>query len=192
MPQRKVNTMNPFETLLDIEQKCRAFAERIPRQIIAEKDWLGIGFRSSGLNFVCKMGVVSEILRWPDITAVPAGQPWFRGMTNLRGHLLSVTDLQGFVTGTVHTEKPLSRILVVSFEKASYGFAVDQVFGIEHFFGEEIKPAEGILNIKEYLPYLQGAFERDHQPWYILNFASIIQTPEFYHILSVRPEAVIG
>lgn len=184
--------MSSFETLRDIEQNCKVFAAHIPRQIITEKDWLGIGFRSSGLNFVCKMGVVSEILRWPDITILPAGQSWFRGMTNLRGHLLPVTDLQGFVTGTVHTEKPLSRILVVTFEKMSYGFAVDQVFGIEYFFGEEIKPADGILNIKEYLPYLQGAFERDHQPWYILDFSLITQTPEFYHILAARTEAVIG
>ena len=178
--------MGPFETLLNIEQNCRSNAASISRQIITEKDWFGIGFRSNNLNFVCPMGFVSEILRWSEITPVPAGQSWFRGMTNLRGRLLPVTDLQGFVTGASHAVKPLSRILVISSEKVVFGFAVEHVLGIERFFGEEIKPADGILNIKEYLPYLQGAFERDHQPWFILNFELITKTSEFYHILSTR------
>lgn len=184
--------MGPFETLLDIEQNCRANAAAIPRQIITEKDWLGIGFRSSDLHFVCPMGIVSEVLRWPDMTPVPAGQSWFRGMANLRGRLLPVTDLQGFVTGVSHVEKPLSRVLVISFEKALYGFAVEQVLGIEHFFGEEIKPADSILPIKEYLPYLQGAFERERQPCFILNFKLITQTSEFYHVLSSKTEIAVG
>lgn len=184
--------MGPFETLLDIEQNCRANAASIPRQIITEKDWLGIGFRSSGQNFVCPMGLVSEVLRWPDMTAVPAGQPWFRGMANLRGRLLPITDLEGFVTGTSHTEKPLSRVLVIAFEKALYGFAIEQVLGIERFFGEELKPADSILKTKAYLPYVLGAFEREHQPWFVLNFEIIAQTPEFYHVLSTRIETAYG
>lgn len=184
--------MGPFETLLDIEQNCRANAAAIPRQIITEKNWLGIGFRSSDLHFVCPMGLVSEVLRWPEMTAVPAGQSWFKGMANLRGRLLSVTDLKGFVTGVSHTEKPLSRVLVISLEKAFYGFAVEHVLGIEHFFGEEIKPADNILPIKEYLPYLQGVFEHDRQPVFILNFALITQMPEFYHVLAARTETMVG
>lgn len=184
--------MGPFETLLAIEQNCRSNAASIPRQSITEKDWLGIGFRSTNLNFVCPMGLVSEVLRWSEITPVPAGQPWFRGMTNLRGRLLPVTDLEGFVTGASHAEKSLSRILVVSSEKMVFGFAVEQVLGIERFFAEEIKPANSVLDIKEYLPYLQGSFERAHKPWFILNFELITKTPEFYHILSARLGTAAG
>jgi twitching motility protein PilI len=184
--------MSPFETLLNIGQNCRSNAASIPRQIITEKDWFGIGFRSSNLNFVCSLGLVSEILRWSEITSIPAGQSWFRGITNLRGRLLPVTDLQGFVTGASHAAKPLSRILVIPIEKMVFGFAVEQVLGIERFFGEEIKPADKILNIKEYAPYLQGVFERDHQPWFILNFELITKASEFYHVLSARIGTVYG
>lgn len=184
--------MGPFETLLNIDQDCKSHAASIPKQVVIEKDWLGIGFRSNNLNFVCPMRTVSEVLHWPAITAVPAGQAWFRGMTNLRGRLLPVTDLQGFVTGASHRENVLSRILIISSEKMIFGFAVEQVFGIERFFGEEIKPANNILKIKEYVPYLQGAFERDHQPWFILNFELIIKAPEFYHILAVKTGAANG
>lgn len=180
--------MDPFAVLLDIERNCRAFAVKIPRQMEAERDWLGIGFRSSHLNFVCPMNLVSEILKWPTITGVPAAQPWFKGTTNLRGHILPVTDLQEFVTGKPASGQDLGRILVISYDKAIYGFAVPQVLGIERFFGEEMKPIVEMQEIKEYLPYVQGGFEIKHQPWIILDFSIIIQTPEFYHVLSNHME----
>ncbi len=178
--------MNPFLTLLDIEDHCKANSVNIPRQIAMERDWLGIGFKSSNFNFVCPMQVVSEVLIWPALTEVPAAQSWFRGTANLRGRILSVTDLQGFVSGVPHKPLPLSRILVVKLNDGLSGFAVEQVLGIERFFGEEIKPVASLLQAKEYLRYAKGAFERDNQPWIILDFAAIIESTEFYHLLTAR------
>lgn len=181
--------MDAFATLLDIDRDCKKFAVNIPRQIVTERDWLGIGFKSSNLNFVCPMSMVSEVLRWPTMTEIPASQAWFKGTANLRGRILPVTDLQGFVTGIPHKKKELSRVMVIRYENVFYGFAVEQVLGIERFFGEEVKSAQTLMEVKEYLPYAEGAFEHDNHPWVILNFGAIIQTPEFYHILSSKIEA---
>ncbi len=181
--------MGPYETLFDIEQNCRANAVTIPRQITSERNWLGIAFKASTFNFVCPMEIVSEVLRWPALTVLPASEPWFRGTANLRGRILPITDLQGFITGTRHSEKEFSRILVVKIEKSLYGFAVEQVLGMERFFGEELKPAASLSEIKAYLPYVQGAFERDSVPWIVLNFSSIVQAAGFYHILSFKTDA---
>lgn len=180
--------MVPLETLLEIERNCKSYAVNIPRQIVTERDWLGVGFRLANCNFVCKMEEISEVLRWPVMSEVPSAQPWFKGIANLRGKILPVTDLQGFVSGTSHIETNLSRVLVVNYENAFFGLAVEQVLGIEKFFGEEIKPADDVLPSKEYAAFVKGAFERDYQPWNIINFESIIQTPIFYHILATRNE----
>jgi len=175
--------VDPFETLLDIERNCKAYAVNIPRKIVTKRDWFGIGFRSSNFNFVCPIKEVIEILRGSANSEVPGAYPWFRGVSNLRGHLLPVTDLEGFITGVVHPENGLSRILVVSFENALYGFVVSQLLGIERFFGKELKSAEKIPEIKQYLPFVQGTFEQDRKPWVILSFRSLIKTPEFYHVV---------
>jgi len=180
--------MDPFETLLDIERNCKAYALNIPRQIVTERDWLGIGFRLANCNFVSRMRSVSEILRWPSMSTVPNAELWFKGIANLRGRILPITDLQGFVTSNPHKESSLSRILVIHFEEAFYGFAVEQVLGIERFFGEEVKPAEGLIELKDYMPYVQGAFERDQKPWIIMDFEKLIQDPDFYHILASKVE----
>jgi twitching motility protein PilI len=182
--------VGPFDTLLDIERNCKAYAVNIPRQIVTERDWFGVGFRSSGFNFVCPLSQVSEILTWPVITTVPGAYPWFKGVANLRGRILSVTDLQGFITKKTHQENILSRILVVAFDGNFYGFSVEQVLGVERFFGEEIKPIGALKELKEYLSFAEGVFEKAHELWVILNFHSIIKVAEFYHVVSTRMETV--
>lgn len=180
--------MGPFETLLDIERDCKAYAVNIPRQIVTERDWYGIGFKSNNCNFACPLQEVTEVLLWPNITEVPGAHTWFKGVANLRGRILPVTDLKGFITKKPHKENVQSRILVVSFEGALFGFSVEQVLGIERFFREEIKPSGDFEQIKDYLPYVQGAFERERQPWFVMSFHSLIQNPEFYHVISLRTE----
>lgn len=180
--------MNSFETLLDIEHNCRTNAVSIPRQIVTERDWLGIGFRSSNFNFVCPMNIISEILRWPTMAELPSSDSWFRGIANLRGRLLPVTDLQGFVTGQSHKKNTFSRVLVVNLDNVFYGFAVEQVLGIERFFSKESKLAGEIPEIGKYLPYTKGAFERDYEPWIVVDFSSIVEEAKFYHILSSKME----
>lgn len=184
--------MEPFKTLLDIERDCKAYGINIPRHIEVVRDWLGVGFRSSDLNFVCPMNEhsneISEVLTLPAVTEVPGAHPWFIGIANLRGKILPITDLQGFVTGEIRQQTELSRILVVRQEDAFFGFAVEQVFGIERFYGQEIKLAENLNRALSYLPYAEGAFVRDHKPWIILNFENIIKAAAFYHIIAMKLE----
>ncbi len=180
--------MNPFETLNDIAENCRENAFKIPRQMVAERDWLGIGFKSSGLNFISAMTSVAEVLRWPSVTELPSAQHWFKGTANLRGKILPITDLQSFVTDKPHRTKTLSRVLVVNIDHNHYGFAVEQVLGIERFFSEEKKPVPAVSAIEDYLPFLEGAFEREGEPWFMINFNQVIQSAKFYHLLSLRTE----
>jgi len=183
--------MNPFETLQAISENCRENAFKIPRQMAAERDWLGIGFKSSGLNFVSTMSSVAEVLRWPAITELPSAQHWFKGTANLRGKILPITDLQSFVTDKPHRTKALSRVLVVDIDHNHYGFAVEQVLGIERFFSEEKKIVPTVPLIEDYLPFVTGAFEREGEAWIMINFESIVQSAKFYHLLSLRAEAIL-
>ena len=135
------------------------------------------------------MQEVSEILSRTMLTEIPSAQAWFKGTANLRGHILPVTDLQAFVTGKPHPKSPLNRILITTFENALFGFSVEQVFGIEHFFSEEMKPLEGRPETKAYWPYAKSAFEKEGQPWIIIHLSSIVENPSFYHILTTKIEA---
>ncbi len=180
--------MGPYETLLDIEQSCKTNIVNIPRQIVTERDWLGIAFKCSGFNFVCPMADVSEVLRWPQLTELPSAQHWFKGTANLRGRILPITDLQAYVTEKPHHNKSLVRVMVICLENIYFGFAVEQVLGIERFFRDEIKPVDSLEHLQQYLPYLEGGYEREGKPWGIINFHKVVQSASFYHILSFRTD----
>ncbi len=126
--------MNCFEMLSDIDRRCKLNAVKIPHQMGTERDWRGISFRLGAFNFVCAMQDIAEVLTWPSIIPLPSARSWFRGEANVRGRLVPITDLQGFITGMPHKPGTHSRVLVVHFKKYANGFSVEQVLGIKHFF----------------------------------------------------------
>jgi twitching motility protein PilI len=183
MQERDDMAADPFDTLIDIEQKCRRFAKPLPRQQVIGKVWQGIGFIASDLNFVTPLTEIVEILPLPELTSVPAGADWFKGVANLRGRLLPITDLQGFIFGKPQYVTPLSRVLVVEFEQTGVGFLVSQVLGIQRFYENTLQPAV----LKDFEPgiqeHMQGMFELDSKNWHILSLKGISQTSQFYHVL---------
>jgi len=74
---------------------------------------------------------VTELDRVPKVTPVPQTPAWLRGVTNLRGEILSVVDLSIFV-GLEPTPPATGRMLVLRlpFEDFSLGLLVDAVDGI--------------------------------------------------------------
>ncbi|MBP6103627.1 MAG: chemotaxis protein CheW [Gammaproteobacteria bacterium] len=180
--------MNCFKMLSDIERDCKLNAVHLPKQISSERDWRGISFKVGRFHGVCTMQAIAEVLPWPMITPLPSARSWFRGAANVRGRLLPVTDLQGFITGLPHQSGITSRVLVVHFKNHAYGFAVEQVLGIERFFGDEKKSAKALPDIEPYLPYVIDAFEHQEKPWILLDFEAIFQDAGFYHVLSARME----
>lgn len=172
-----------FDTLIDIEQKCRAQAKPLPRQKLAGKTWQGIGFALANANFVAPLSEIMEVLPVPSLTELPKSADWFKGVANLRGRVLPITDLQGFVIGTSQTLKPMSRILVSEFEQSIVGFLVSQVLGVQHFVASTLKPEmNGKLDAK-FKPYIQGRFEQDDKTWHIVSLKGISQNAEFYHMI---------
>lgn len=60
--------------------------------------WSGIAFEMLGQYFVAPLGEISEVIYPPKYTPVPNTQAWVRGLANIRGRLLSVTDLSHFIS----------------------------------------------------------------------------------------------
>lgn len=86
-----------FELLLDIDRRCRLLAADLPSQEARLQRWSGIGFRLGPHWYVAPMGEVAEVLHEPRCTLMPGVKPWVKGVANLRGRLLPVMDLGGFL-----------------------------------------------------------------------------------------------
>jgi twitching motility protein PilI len=83
----------------------------------------------AGTDIAIPLGMVLEVERVPPLVPVPGGQPWVRGIANLRGTILTVTDLAAMLGLGVWTQRADARVLVVhSVEPLALG--VDAVRGM--------------------------------------------------------------
>lgn len=140
--------------------------------------WTGVGFVLSNTNFLVPIGEVSEILKPPRYTSIPGVEVWMRGLANVRGRLLPITDILLFLGKKPSKQEQKRRVLVVDHEETFAGLIVDELLGMQHFAHQEYE-----MDIKapfaEIAPFVQGAFVRDGQLWYVLLLSRFIENPRF-------------
>src|SRR5262245_9851243 len=90
-----------------------------------------IRFSLGNTSYAVHESFVTELDRVPKTTLVPQTPAWLRGVTNLRGDILSVVDLRMFI-GLDPTPAASGRMLVLRLpeEDFSLGLLVDTVDGI--------------------------------------------------------------
>lgn len=138
----------------------------------------GLGFRVGDWALAVSMDSLNEILRPEGITRVPGAKPWFRGVMNLRGTVLSVTDLGAFVgrAGIAHGIR--ARVLVFQAAGWCVGLAVDEVSGLRSFRKDErcSDPAATRTLLDD---YRIDAFETDGEVWRVLDPTRLLSDSRF-------------
>ena len=61
-----LNTNDPFDLLLDIEQRCQANAAGLQTLDKVEEEWVGVGFRIGVDKLIAPMNVIEVILDLPE------------------------------------------------------------------------------------------------------------------------------
>ncbi len=171
----------PYELLRTIEQRSRERALGLPQQIEVRRTWSGIGFRFGAHHLVAPMGEITEILEYPSLTRVPSALPWVRGIANVRGSLLPIMDLKGFVTGEQTELTRRSRVLVVQRGDLRTGLLVDEVLGMRHFFDEEKLPRVDSLD-PALQDFVEGAYRQGEQDWGVFSVDRLVENPRFREV----------
>ncbi|NHB57621.1 chemotaxis protein CheW [Acinetobacter shaoyimingii] len=140
--------------------------------------WSGIAFELMGQYFVAPLGEVSEVIYPPVCTEVPNVHRWVRGLANIRGRLLSVTDLADFISGQRTQYLPTQKVLCISHNDHYVGLVVDQVLGIQHFNKKSFFSKNEKLDEK-LEPYCQGFFRQHNQAWNIFLFSRLLSDPKY-------------
>jgi len=170
----------PFALLLDIETRSRRNAMGIPQQVEVRRTWSGIGFRVGAQRLVSAMGEIKEILEFPPLTRVPGALPWVKGIANVRGNLLPIMDLKGFLgDGGMELDRR-TRVLVIRHGGLAAGLIVDEVLGMRHFFDEERTDVSGLDGA--FAKHLDGAYRQGGTLWGIFSTLSLAKDPRFLHV----------
>ena len=121
---------------------------------------------------------VTELERVPKITTVPHVPAWVRGVTNLRGDILSVIDMRTFL-GLEAASPHTARMLVVRLldEEFSAGLLVDAVDRIVSVPPDEIRPPESVLD-GSLAPYVSGVCAIGERLAAVLDLDELLRSPE--------------
>lgn len=158
-----------------------AVARGLPAQGELRLPWKGIGFRLGELRAVTPLIEAAEILSQSDLTRVPGVVPWVRGVANMRGNLLPVMDLQGFLGAGLTRATKQSRVLVTDHAGIYVGLLVDEVLGLKHFQEDE-RLARTPLMSDAMNPFLAGAFVHQGQTWVVFSLHAVVEHPRFLQV----------
>jgi len=170
----------PFDLLREIERRSKnALAGAAAGDEASIEEWVGIGFRMGAEQFIVDRSSVREVLIVPPaLTRVPGARPWIRGLANVRGHLLSLTDLKAFCGGGTGGTERSARVLVANSDDFPVGLVVDEVYGFRRFLEREHaeETPETDLRCER---YLDGLYRRGDDCWPVFDMEHLLDSAEF-------------
>ncbi|MGM0594291.1 MAG: chemotaxis protein CheW [Pseudomonadota bacterium] len=171
----------PILILHELDQRSRHNAHALPQQVEVKTTWDGVGLKLAGTPLVVSMDQVKEILTTVTISRIPGAKEWVRGVANVRGNLLPILDLNGFIFGSVAKMRRSHRVLVMQHKGVTAGLVVDEVLGMRHFLEEEFSEEVSRMD-KVIQPYLSGVFRQGGEAWGVLDIHRLIDMPEFMQV----------
>jgi twitching motility protein PilI len=168
----------PYDILLEYERLAVAHVAGAAEQAEAPGMWRGIGFRIGNRHMVSSIGEVNEILTMPAMTAIPGTKPWLMGVANVRGNLVAVVDLRGFVEGTRTPIGDRARVLVARQPGGAVGLLVDEVLGQRSFTDENIPLVDSGADDR-YGRFVARRYDLGGTIWGVFSMAVLVKTPEF-------------
>jgi len=176
-----VGAGTPFDRLQDLAWRGFERGAELPAQEEARAEWTGVGFRVGGRQFVTAMGEVTEILSQPDLSRIPHTRPWVRGIANVRGRLLPIMDLAGYLGKGQIAMTEESRVLVMEQGGVVAGLLVEEVLGMRRFYMEQWGQASNEQDA-DIAPYVAGRFQRDADAWPVFSMDQLARHPEFMKV----------
>lgn len=172
----------PFDLLLDIERRSRAKARGFPVQEEVREEWVGIAFKVRGNALVTPLQAVAEVVTPSGVANVPGVKPWVLGIANMRGTLLPIMDLEGFLFGkNAPSDLHTRRALVVEYAGHASGLLVDALAGRKHFWVDERSEQLPVLD-REVRPYVRYAYESEGERYGLFELSTLVESHSFLDV----------
>src|SRR5579885_3577019 len=105
-----------------------------------------VGFRVGNETYGVPITALHEIVRVPEITAVPDAPEYMEGVINLRGKIVSVIDLRKRFGIKDASPSRRNRILVVEFNGRLSGLIVDSASEVLKIPAADVEPPPAVLH----------------------------------------------
>jgi len=134
-----------------------------------------LGVQVGGAGWLVELQDAGEVIPVRPISPVPLARPWFKGVTNVRGNLYSVTDFAAFLGGESLRLTSEARLLLLN-ERFRSGAAllVARSLGLRAMDGLVAQPAS------DSAPWVRTQYrDGDGRTWKELDVAALLQSDAF-------------
>ena len=142
-----------------------------------EKDLQIVGFRIGNETYGVRIGAVREIVRVPEITAVPSAPDTVEGVINLRGKIIPVMDLRKRFGQAEITSDKKNRILVVELDNKLLGLIVNSASEVLKIPPSEIEAPGSVFSDGE-SGYVTGVGKLKGRLIILLDISKLLHRPE--------------
>lgn len=145
------------------------------------KDLHIVGFRVGTETFGVPISLVHEIVRVPQITAVPDSPDCVEGVINLRGRIVPVVDLRKRFGETTITSHKKNRILVAEIEGKMVGLIVDAASEVLKIPPSEVEAPPNVFDEGD-VNYVTGVGKLKGRLIIMIDMAKILQRGELRRV----------
>ncbi len=142
-----------------------------------EKELHLVGFRVGRETFGVPISMVREIVRVPEITAVPNAATFIEGVINLRGKIVPVVDLRKRFKDTAPETGRKTRILVAEVDGQAVGLIVNSASEVLKIPPSEVEVPRNVFSEGE-LSYISGVGKLGGRLILILDLTRVLQRSE--------------
>jgi len=121
-----------------------------------------------------------EIVSVGAITSVPLTQPWFLGLTNIRGNLISVVDFAQFLGDAATVIDKQSRIIAFAPSLGlNGGLLISQVLGLRNLADMQLQAEQPEVTHDW---QRQCFLDREQAVWQLIDLTAITRNQQFLHV----------
>lgn len=150
------------------------------------KDLQLVGFRIGKETFGVPIHLVHEIVRLPEITAVPDAPEYIEGVINLRGKIVSIVDLRKRFGETRIEASRKNRILVAEIDTKMVGLIVDAASEVIRLPESEIEAPPEVFEDNE-VKYVTGVGKLNGRLVILIDLTKILQKGELRRLGDMSP-----
>jgi purine-binding chemotaxis protein CheW len=155
------------------------------------KDLHIVGFRIGRETFGVPISLVHEIVRVPDITAVPEAPDCIEGVINLRGKIVSVVDLRKRFGEKEIKNGKKNRILVAEVEGKMVGLIVDAASEVLKVPPSDVENPPNVFEEGE-LNYVTGVGKLKDRLVILVDLTKILQRGELRRLTDFAEAQELG
>jgi len=167
---------------LDLRLFQQELAARLASKTTAQVESSRLGLACAGTQWLIRLSDAAEVVPLPQIAAVPLTQPWFLGVTNIRGNLYTVIDFAGYLghDNVVARSGAGTRLVLFGPRTGELraGVVVERVLGLRNLV--ELAPAAAPAEAPAW--YSHRWMDADGGAWQEIDLSQLAKDPGFLQV----------